>query len=89
MAIMSSPPFIDVESGELDLGQIWDEAFRLAGLVILFGAAAFLVFLLTIMVGETSPIALFLTVFVQFILAIGIGVVLIYIVARGIQLAEE
>lgn len=86
---MSSPPFIDIETGELKLRQIWGEVFRLAGLVILFGAAAFLVFLLTIMVGGGSPIALLLTALAQLILAVGAGVVLIYVVARGIQLADK
>ena len=56
---------------------------------MLFGAAAFLAFLLTILVGGGSPIALIFSALAQLILAVGAGVVLIYVVARGIQLADE
>ena len=86
---MSSPPFIDLESGELDLGQIRAEIFPLAGLVVLFGGAALLPFLLTLLVGGSSLLGGLLTIVSQFILAVGTGIVLIYVVARGTQLAER
>jgi uncharacterized membrane protein YbhN (UPF0104 family) len=54
---MSSPPFIDQASGELDLDQIRAEVFRLAGLVLLFGGIALLLFLLTLLVGPVGSIA--------------------------------
>lgn len=85
---MSSPPFIDEESGELDLGQIHEEVFRLAGLIVLFGGLAFLVFLITLPVAGNSLLGGFFTVVSQFILAVGTGIVLMYVVARGIQLAD-
>lgn len=86
---MSSQPLIDQESGELDLGQIRDEAFPLAGLVVLFGALALLVCLVMIPVAGNPLFAGLLTVVSQFILAIGTGLVLMYVVAHGLQLAEE
>ncbi|QKY17497.1 hypothetical protein [Halorubrum sp. CBA1229] len=85
---MSSPPFIDQASGELDLGQILSEALPLAGLVILFGGAALLLFLITLLVGPGGLLAGLLTVASQFVLAVGAGVVLMYVIARGIQLAD-
>lgn len=86
---MSSPPFIDQTSGELDLGQIRAEVFRLAGLVLLFGGIALLLFLLTLLVGGGTVLAGILTVVSQFVLAVGAGIVLMYVVARGTQLADE
>jgi hypothetical protein len=85
---MSSPPFIDQESGELDLGQIRAEVFPLAGLILLFGGLALLVFLLTLLAAGNSILGGFLVVVTQFILAVGTGIVLMYVVARGIQLAD-
>jgi len=85
---MSSPPFIDQESGELDLSQIRAEAFRLAGLIVLFGGVALLVFLLTLLVAGNAVLAGFLTVLLQFVLAVGTGIVLMYVIGRGIQLAD-
>lgn len=86
--IMASPPFIDQESGELDLGQIREEVFPLAGLIVLFGALALLVFLIMIPIAGNSLLAGLLTVVSQFILAVGTGIVLMYVIARGIQLAD-
>ena len=85
---MSSPPFIDQESGELNLRQILGEVFPLAGLIVLFGGLALLVFLLTVIVAGNSLLGGVLTVVSQFIIAVGCGIVLLYIIARGIQLAD-
>jgi hypothetical protein len=84
---MSSPPFIDGESGGLDLGQIREEAFPLAGLIVFFGALSLLVFVTMLLFAGNSLIAGVLTVVSQFVLAVGTGIVLIYVIARGIQLA--
>ncbi|RLM76399.1 hypothetical protein [Halorubrum sp. Atlit-26R] len=86
---MSLPPFVDRESGELDLRRIQAEVFPLAGLILLFGTLALLVFLLTLLVAGNSILGGFLVVVTQFILAVGTGIVLMYVVARGIQLADE
>jgi hypothetical protein len=86
---MSPPPFIDPESGELNLGQIRAEIFPLAGLIVLFGGAALLLFLITLLIGGNSLLGVVFTVISQFILAVGTGIVLMYVVARGIQLADR
>lgn len=86
---MSLPPFIDRESGELNFDQIRREVFPLAGLIVLFGGAALLVFLLALLAAGNSLLSGFFTVLSQFILAVGTGIVLIYVVARGVQLADE
>ncbi|WP_435115602.1 hypothetical protein [Halolamina sp. C58] len=85
---MSSPPFIDPESRELDLAQVRAEIFPLAGLIVLFEGAALLLFLITLLVAGNSLLGGVLTVISQFILAVGTGIVLMYVVARGIQLAD-
>lgn len=87
---MPSPPFVDPESGGLDLGQIRSEAFPVAGLVVLFGALALLPFLLTLFIRYNRLLVGFFTLVSQFIIAVGVGVgvVLMYVVARGIQLAD-
>jgi len=86
---MSSPPFIDPESGELDVRQIRAEAFPLAGLIVLFGGAALLLFLISLLVGGSSLLVGLLTVVSQFVIAVGTGITLMYVVARGIQLADR
>ncbi|RAW46976.1 hypothetical protein DQW50_00895 [Halorubrum sp. 48-1-W] len=86
---MPSPPFIDQASGELDLGQIRAEVFPLVALIVLFGGLALLVFLIMLLIGGNSLLAGLLTVVSQFILAVGTGIVLMYVIARGIQLADE
>lgn len=86
---MSSPPFIDPESGELDVRQIRAEAGPLAGFIVLFGGTALLLFLITLLVGGSALLTGFLTVVSQFVLAVGTGITLMYVVARGIQLADR
>ena len=86
---MSSPPFIDQASGELDLDQIRAEVFPVAALIVLFGGLALLMFLITLLVAGNSLLGGVFTVVSQFILAIGTGIVLMYVIARGVQLADE
>lgn len=83
----SSPPFVDSETGELNTSRIVAEAIPLAKLVGLVAAVA-LVPLLPLLLGIRSGIGLVFTLAGQFVLAVGSGVVLTYVVARGIQLAE-
>lgn len=85
---MSSPPFINQESGELDLGQIRSEVFPLAGLIVLFGGLALLAFLITLLFAGNSLFGGLFIIVSQFIVAVGTGIVLMYVVARGIQLAD-
>lgn len=84
---MASQPFIDRDSGTLDTGQIWAEVFPLAGLVGLFAGLALVPFLFVFLFAGNSALGILFTVLGQFVLAIGTGIVLIYVVARGIQLS--
>ncbi|MFW6436983.1 MAG: hypothetical protein ACOCYZ_05055 [Halococcoides sp.] len=85
---MRAPPFVDPDSQELDLGQIAREAVPLAALVVLFGGAALLLTLFGMVVFPASTVQMVFVVLAQFVLVVGAGLVLIYAVARGIQLAE-
>jgi hypothetical protein len=82
----STPPFVDPESNELNIAQIVTEAVPILGLVVLFGLLAALSFLLGTLFG--SPLGLGFLIVTQLILAVGTGIVLLYVIARGIQLAE-
>jgi Na+/proline symporter len=86
---MADPiPFIDRETGGLDTDQIRAEAYPLAGLIALFAGLALIPFVIVFMVGGNSFIGLLFTVLGQLIIAVGAGIVLIYVIARGIRLAE-
>lgn len=84
----SSPPFIEPDTGALDYAHVRVEAFRLAGLIGLFAGLALIPFVLVVLVAGNSALGLLFTVLAQFILAIGAGIVLMYVVARAIQLTE-
>lgn len=85
----TSPPFIDQDTGGLDTEQIQAEAFPLAGLIALFVGLALVPFVLVVLFSGNSTLGLLFTVLAQLTLAIGAGIVLIYVVARGTQLAGE
>jgi len=87
---MPSPPFVDRGSGELDQYQLLAEARPLAKLVGLFVALAIVPFGLAFLASSVNgALSLLFAVVGQFVLAVGAGVVLIYVVARGIQLSER
>lgn len=81
----SRRPFFERGTGELDVEQVVAEAVPLAKLVGLVAVVA-LVPLLPALLG--IPGALGFTLVGQFVLAVGSGVVLVYVVARGVQLAD-
>lgn len=83
-----SAPFVDRETGALDTDQIREEAYPLVGLVLLFVGLALIPFLFAIFLFENSLLGLLFSLLTQFILAVGTGIVLMYIVARGVQLAD-
>jgi hypothetical protein len=85
----SDPPFIDPVTTEFDLGQLRAEAVPLAGLIALVGGLAFIPFLFVFFIGGSSILGTAFAVLGQFILAVGTGIVLMYVIARGIQLADE
>jgi len=80
------PPFIDESSGSLDTDQLLVELIPLSKLIALVGLTALLPF------GIATTFGFFRGVFVllsQFIFAVGASIVLMYIITRAIQLAEE
>lgn len=86
----SSRLFFD--EGTVNVDAVWGEAWALARLVALVGLAALLPLVLQWLVVETlglvPVLATLLSVATQFVLAVGTGVVLVYAVARGVQLAD-
>lgn len=86
---MSNPrPFIDLETGGLDTAHIRHEAYPLAGLIALFAGLALIPFLLAFLAGGNGLFGLLFTVLAQLIMAVGAGIVLMYVIARGIHLAD-
>lgn len=81
-------PFIDSETGGLDTNQIVAEAYPLVGLILLFAGLALIPFIFVILLFGNSFIGFLFTLLTQLILAIGTGIILIYIIARAIQLAD-
>jgi len=81
----STPPFIDPETGELDFDRIMYEAVPIAKLVALVAGVAVLPFALATLAGPTAVGGLF-ALATQFVLAVGSGVVLLYVVRRALQL---
>lgn len=81
-------PFIDPETGGLDTTQIRNEAYPLARLIALFAGLALIPFLVVFLVGGSGLFGLLFTVLAQLILAVGAGIVLMYVIARGINLAD-
>ena len=86
--VSTRPPFIDPDEGSLDTSQILTEAFPLIGLIALFGGLALIPYVLVFAFGGSSALSVFFTIVAQLILAVGTGIVLMYVIARGIQLAE-
>jgi len=88
---MTSRSFFDGD--ELDAGAVYREALPVAALVAAFGAVALVPVFLQWLVVETlgfAPVLTGLLAFAtQFVLAVGTGVVLVYVVARGTELAGE
>lgn len=82
-------PFIDQETGGLDTEQIRMEVYPLAGLIALFVGLALIPFVLVVAFAGNSALGVLFTIISQFILAIGAGIVLMYVIARGIQLTDR
>jgi hypothetical protein len=84
----SSPPFVDLGTRSLDTAQIYREALPIAALVGLFGGIALVPLALVFLFAGAGALGAILAVVAQFVLAVGAGVVLLYVVVRGQQLAE-
>lgn len=84
-----SPPFVDRETGTVDIDQILTEVVPLAKLIGLFVALALVPLVLVVLLAGNSLAGMILAVVAQFILTVGAGIVLLYVISRGIHLAEE
>ncbi|MEF8784739.1 MAG: hypothetical protein V5A45_02315 [Haloarculaceae archaeon] len=81
-------PFIDPETSELDTDQILTEAYPLIGLIVLFAGLALIPFLIVLLFAGNSLLGSLFTLLAQGILAVGTGIVLMYVIARAIQLSQ-
>jgi hypothetical protein len=61
----------------------------LIGLIVLFGLLSVIPFLFSLLVGGGGGLGFLFVLLAQFVLAVGTGIVLMYVIARGIQLAGE
>lgn len=90
-------PFFRPRSTTLDTDQLVEEAVPLVKLVLVIGLVALIPVILQILFVEALglvPISLGLFQFVfavmtQAVLAVGAGLVLIYVIARGLQFGSE
>lgn len=88
----SSEIFVDRETGELATEQILTEAIPLAKLLALAVAAALVPFVLGLAVIEAGVLVVIGELFIlvaQFVLAVGTGITLLYIISRAIQLTTD
>jgi len=83
----SRRPFVDVETGTLDRDQILAEAVPLARLVLFFGLIALVPFALAFFFFGRSILGTVLAAIGQFVLAVGAGIVLMYVFVRGVDIA--
>jgi hypothetical protein len=81
-------PFVDPATGELEPNQIMAEVIPLAKLIGVFVGGAVLPYAFASFGSESSVLGAVLALVGEFILAVGAGVVLIYVIASGIRLAE-
>lgn len=84
-----SLPFVDEDTGAIDRTRVLSEAIPLTKLVTLVAAVALVPFIVAHLLGWHSILGELFTLVAQFVLAVGSGIVLIYVVARGEQLAEK
>ena len=84
----SKTPFVDSVTGELNIEQIISESVPLAKLIGLFVGFSLVPFSLVYLALGNSTLGAIVALLGQFILALGAGIVLIYSITRGMQLAD-
>ncbi|OAQ52114.1 hypothetical protein HTG_14115 [Natrinema mahii] len=88
-----SRPFFDPDTGELDTVQLIQEAIpltRLIGAVVLVALVPILFrVILGGLLGLTSGLGFLYMLASQFILAVGTGLVLMYVIVRANQILDE
>ncbi|WP_227133443.1 hypothetical protein [Halorubellus salinus] len=85
----SDTPFVDPRTNEIDALQVLREAIPLAKLVALVAATALVPFLFVVLFGAGSTLGTVFLVAAQFVLAVGTGLVLMYVVARARELTDD
>lgn len=83
-----SKPFVEPD-GSIDRSQVLEEAQALASLVGLVVVAAIVSFLLTLIGAAIPGLGMVFMALGYVIVAIGSGIVLMYIIARGMQLSVQ
>lgn len=83
-----STPFITAD-GQIDTAQVLAEAIPIAKLIVLVVAVALVPALFVFTLGGSSPVGIVFLIAMQFVLAVGGAIVLMYVVTRAIQLAER
>lgn len=84
----ASTPFINSD-GTLDTTQILQEAIPLAKLIGLIIGVALVPLVPVFLLGGRSATGLLFMIVAQFILAVGTGIVLMYVIARAAALTGE
>lgn len=82
-----SAPFIDRETGTIDTTQVILEAIPLIKLIGGIVAIALVPYALAFVLG--GVLGTLFAVAGQFVLAVGTGIVLLYVIVRAMQLAGE
>lgn len=81
------PLFVDQETGTIDTARILAEGTPLAKLVGLLGAIALAPYAIAVTLFPYGGFGVLLTVLSQFLLVVSSAIVLMYVIARAIQLS--
>lgn len=88
----SSHPFLVEDTGEIDVDRVLDEAVPIVKLLAMVLIGALVPFILGVAVIEPLGVFAFLgevlILLAQFVGAVGGAVVLLYVVSRGVQIAD-
>jgi hypothetical protein len=84
----SNSPFVDTSDWSYDTGRIVAEAIPIAMLIGLFGALALVPLTVATLFAGGSILGDLFRLLAQLVLAVGSGVVLVHVVARGVRMAD-
>ena len=80
--------FVEADTDTLDTDRIIEEAIPLAKLIGIIGVIAYAP-LAVLAIGVPPGLTFVFTLASQFLLAVGSGIVLLYVISRAIQLSTE
>lgn len=81
--------FVDRVTREIDFDRVVAEAIPIATLIGVFVTLVLVPLAIVFLVGSNSIVGLLFTLLALFVLAVGAGVVLLYVIVRGIRLADD